>query len=139
MRYGNGRTNIPHSDLCRQRIAGYFLGTEVGRRRLEEHGRRTSQQIAQQIEQQQEAPQLDVLVAQGEIVRDGRAEASSSVVPSPFSDLSRRSEPMAVTAADDHLHDRSAQDSVPEQLDHDVVSISPEVEPVSYSPTSPGG
>ena len=37
MRYGAGRTNIPHSDLCRQHIAGELRGTEVGRRRLEEH------------------------------------------------------------------------------------------------------
>ena len=46
---------------------------------------------------------------------------------------------MTNTAARDHLRDRSARDSVPEQLDHDVSSIPPEGEPVSYSPTSPGG
>ena len=139
IRHGAGRTDIPHSDLCRQRIAGELRGTEVGRRRLEEHDRRTNQQIAQQIEQQQEGPQLDAPVAQGEIVRDGRAEASSSVAPPPFSDLPRRSEPTTVIAAGDHLHDRSAREPVPEQLDHDVASIPPEGEPVSYSPTSPGG
>ena len=71
MRYGSGRTNIPHSDLCRQRIAGEFRGTEAGRRRLDEHYRCTNQEIAQQIEQQEVGPQLDDPVAQGEIVRDG--------------------------------------------------------------------
>ena len=84
MRYGAGRTNIPHSDLCRQRIAAELRGSEVGRRRLAEHDRRTNQQIAGQIQQQHEVPQMDAPVAQGEIVRDGRAEASKSVVPSHF-------------------------------------------------------
>ena len=72
-------------------------------------------------------------------MRDGRAEASSSVVPPPFSFSPRRSEPTTVTAAGDYLHDRSVREPVPEQLDHDVGSVPPEGEPVSYSPTSPGG
>ena len=59
MRYGNGRTIITHSDLCMQRIAEELCGTEVGRHRLDEHDRRTNEQIAQQIEQQQKGPQLD--------------------------------------------------------------------------------
>ena len=59
--------------------------------------------------------------------------------PPPFSDLPRRSEPMTVTAAGDYLHDRSAREPIAEQLDHDVAAITPEGEPVRYSPTSPGG
>ena len=125
MRYGNGRTNIPHSYLCRQRIVGEIRGTEAGRRRLDEHDRRTNQQIAQQIEQQQEGPQFDAPVAQGGIVRDGRAEASSSVVLFPFFDLPRRSEPMMATAESDHLYDRSARVPVPEEFDHDSASYPP--------------
>ena len=77
MRYGAGRTNIPHSDICRQRIAAELRGSEAGRRRLDEHKRRTSHQIAEQIHQQ-EIPQMDAPVAQGEIMRDGRAEASQA-------------------------------------------------------------
>ena len=73
MVYGGGRTNIPHSDLCRRRIAAELRGSEAGRRRLDEHDRRTNHQIAKQIQQQQEIPQLDAPVAQAEIMRDGRA------------------------------------------------------------------
>ena len=46
---------------------------------------------------------------------------------------------MTVIAAGDPLHDRSSREPVPEKLDHDVASIPPEGEPVSYSQTSPGG
>ena len=81
MRYGAGRTSIPHSDLCRQRIAAELRGSEAGRRRLDEHERRTNHQLAEQIQQQQEIPQMDALVAQGLIMRDGRAEASQSAAP----------------------------------------------------------
>ena len=113
MRYGAGRTNIPHSDFCRQRIAAELRGSEAGRRRLAEHDRSTKQQIAEQIQQQHEIPQMDAPVALGEIVRDGRAEASSSVVPSPCSDLPKRSEPATVTAAGSHLRDRSVPEPEP--------------------------
>ena len=66
MRHGAGRTNIQHSDLCRQLIAAELRGSEVGRRRLDEHVCRKNHQIAEQIQQQQEIPHLDVPVAQGD-------------------------------------------------------------------------
>ena len=65
MRYGAGRTNIPHSYLCRQRIAAELCGSDAGRRRLAEHDRRTNQQIAEQIQQQHEVPQMDPLSPRG--------------------------------------------------------------------------
>ena len=46
MKYGPGRTNMPHSDPCRTRIAEALRGTEAGRRRLDESEKRTNQQIA---------------------------------------------------------------------------------------------
>ena len=63
MRYGAGRTNIPHSDLCRQRIAAELGGSDAGRRRFDDHERRMNHQINVQIQQQKDIPQMDAPAA----------------------------------------------------------------------------
>ena len=53
MKYGPGRTDMPHSDQCRTTIAEALQGTEVGRKRLAAFEARTNQQIAIEIQTNQ--------------------------------------------------------------------------------------
>ena len=75
---------MPHSDQCRVRIAEGLRGTDAGRRRLEEFERRTNQQIAIEIQREENKVRMDAPVVQGEIVGDGQAVASSAPVPLHF-------------------------------------------------------
>ena len=66
MKYGPGRTNMPHSDQCRPRIAEVLQGTEVGRRRLAAFEARTSQQIAIENQaNQRSATELKTMLPMG--------------------------------------------------------------------------
>ena len=72
---------------------------------------------------------------------DGPSDVSNSVVPPSFSDLPQRFELATATAAGSHLRDRSVPDPVAVHHDQEKArsSMSPEGQPVIYSPTSPGG
>ena len=114
MKYGPGRTNMPHSDQCRRRIAEVLRGTEVRRKRLDACETRTNQQIAIEIQRDENKLRMDAPDAQGEIVGDGQAVASSAVAPPQFSDLPSHAEPSTVTAAGNHhrqlRHDEPAEE-----------------------------
>ena len=81
MQYGLGRTNMPYSDQCRTRIAEALRGTEVGQKRLDSFEKRTNQQIAIEIQCDENQLRMDAPDAQGEIVGDGQAAASSAAAP----------------------------------------------------------
>ncbi len=101
LQYGPGRTNTPHSEACRARIAEALRGTEAGRKRLAAFETRTNQQLATEVQRSVEL-QMDAPVAQGEIVHDGQAAASSAEAPPQFPDLPSHAEPSTVTAAGNH-------------------------------------
>ena len=66
MKYGPGRTNTPHSEPCRMRIAEALRGTEAGRKRLAAFETRTNQQLATEIQRSTEL-QMDAPAAQGRL------------------------------------------------------------------------
>ena len=120
MKYGPGRTNMPHSDQFRVRIAEALRGTDAGRRRLEEFERRTNQKVANEIQRDENMVRMDAPAALGEMVGDGQAAASSAPAPSPFSDLPSHAEPRTVTAAGSHHRPRGSRSSQEqEHLGHD--------------------
>ena len=75
---------MPHSDQCRVRIAEALQGTDAGRSRLEEFERRSNQQIAIEIQRDENKVRMDAPAAQGEIVGDGHTAASSASAPIHF-------------------------------------------------------
>ena len=90
---------------------------------------------------------MDAPAAQGEIIGDGQAAASSAAAPPQFSELPSHAEPTIVTAAGNH-HRQPRRDEPrvepveqlgPIEDPHDDVrgAMTPEGE--IYSPTSPGG
>ena len=112
--YALGQTNTPHRQQCRTRIAAALRRTEVGRRRLDEFEKRTNQQIAIEIQRDQNKLRMDAPDAQGKIVSDGKAAASSAAARPQFSDLQSHAEPSTVTAAGNHhrqpRHDEPAEE-----------------------------
>ena len=137
MKYGPGRTNMPHSDQCRQRIAEALRGTEVGQKRLAAFETRTNQQIAIEIQRDENKLRMDAPDAQGETVGDGQAAASSAAAPPQFSDLPSHAEPSTVTAAGNHHRQPRHDEPAEEPSDDTPRAMTPEGE--IYSPESPGG
>ena len=138
---------MPHSGAI---IAEALRGTDAGRRRLEEFERRTNQQIAIEIQRDENKLRMDASAAQGEIVGDGQAAASSAAASPPFSDLPSFAEHKTVAAAGTHHRPRGSRGSQEpaEQLHvgHDEEAqqdahgdMFRQGEPAVYSPTSPGG
>ena len=72
---------MPHREQCRTRIAEALRGTEAGRMRLDEFEKRTNQQIAIEIQRDEDKLRMDAPDAQGEIVGDGQAATSSAATP----------------------------------------------------------
>ena len=63
---------MPHGDQCRVRIAEALQGTDAGRRRLEGLERRTSQQIAIEIQRDESKMRMDALLPGGRLLVMGR-------------------------------------------------------------------
>ena len=80
---------------------------------------------------------MDAPDAQGEIVRDGQATASSAKAPPQFSDLPSHAEPSTATAAGNHHRLPRVDEPVEEPSNDAPGAMTPEGE--IYSPTSPGG
>ena len=77
LKYGNGRSNLPHSDACRQRIMEKLNETPDGRRRIAEFEMKTDRYTSEQIEKQENEPNPETdAAAQGGIAGgDGRQQA----------------------------------------------------------------
>ena len=108
VKHGPNKTQIPHTEACRDRIMAKLRETEAGQRRIAEHEARTNQQMAEQHQQRQEGEvtEMNAPAAQGEIVHDGRAGASSRPAPPPFSELPKKLKPQTVTATGHHHRPR---------------------------------
>ena len=123
--------HMPHSDQCRTRIAQTLQSTDKSKKRLPAFETRTNQQIAIEIQRSATDLKMDAPDAQGEIVPDGQAAASSAEPPPQFGDLPAHAEPSTVTAAGNHHR----LPRVEETFSGAPGAMTPEGE--IYSPTSP--
>ena len=84
MKYGKGRTTLPHSERCRQRIMEELAKTDEGQRRIAEAGARLDRALVDMGEAifREEQP-----AAQGEIAASSsvRAQVDSESARNPFS------------------------------------------------------
>ena len=65
MKYGKGRTTVPHSERCRQHIMAELAKTEAGQRRIEDATVRLDRALGEMGEQ---IPRKEPPAAQGEVV-----------------------------------------------------------------------